>query len=206
MHEFLNAIIDELIETPKRINTRLRGILSDSSIKEFNKKNKLIEGIIQEGLVHPNSIGLTLSNTWRREIPNRTEAGFIDPNIPPKYEEGRFTSPSDILDPYRRRNPWEPTHYTEHEHYILNAKNYVLIDSKEIINIPSGYVGYVCPIQEKIQSGVSIDTETFIEAGFRDHITFSLFNRNSAGIVLFSSMEIAKILFMKAELCSFLKR
>ena len=198
------VLVEELLSLHKKIDVRLSAALSDKSIKKFNKKNMLVEGKLNDASFNPTSIELHLSNKWKREIANRVEVNYIDPNIPPKYEEGRFTEPADILDPHRS-NPWEPDHYTEHEHYILSPKSYVIIPSIEMINIPNGYIGYISNINSKIHSGLSIETESILEAGYRDHISFSIFNKNHTSIVLFSKMVIAKIAFIKAEKCSFLE-
>ena len=202
--DLIPTLVENILSLSENIEARLSPVLSDKSIKKFNRKNQLVEGILNEGSINPNTIELHLSNTWKREIANRTEVNYIDPNIPPKYEEGRFTESSDILD-RQQRNPWEPSHYTEHEHFILPPKSYVIIPSMEIINIPNGYISIVSPINSKIQSGLSIETESILEPNYRDNIHFSIFNRNQCSIVLFSKMVIAKLAFIKAEKCSFLK-
>lgn len=196
-------LMETFFSLHKKIDTKFSSVLSDKSIKKFNRKNLLIEGRINDA-INPTSVDLHLSNTWKREIANRTEVNFIDPNIPPKYEEGKFTEPSDVLD-RQLRNPWEPSHYTEHEHFILSPKAYVIIPSIEIINIPSGYIGLITPLNSKIQSGLSVETESLLEAGYRGNIHFSIFNRNNCSIILFSKMRIAKISFIKSEKCSFIK-
>lgn len=206
MHTLFSSIVNSLIKLPSGIRTYLRGVLNDVSIKRYNEQNLLIEGRLKEELLNPNSIKLTLSNHWEREIPNRVEDGLIDSNLPPKYEQGVFTPPSDIMDKRRRRSPWEPTHYSEHEHYLLRPQAYVVIKSNEVIHIPRGIIGVVSPITEKSQSGLIIETETILETGYRDQITFSVCNRNNYAIVLYKGMDIAKISFLKAEDCSFITR
>ena len=205
MQIIISAMIKSLLRMISKFKSSIGAVLNNESIEKMNEEYLLVEGKLQEYNINPNSIVLTLSNIWRREIPNRVEDGLIDSNIPPKYDEGKFIPPSDILDPRRRSSSWEPKHYTEHEHYILHPQFLVVIKSNEIIRIPNGYIGIVSPLTDRLQSGLVIDTETILEPGYRNHLTFSITNRNNYAITLYSGMQIAKIAFIKAEHCSFLK-
>ena len=197
-------IVDFIISIPQRITNFLNPVLSDTKILKYNAKYLLIEDKLVKTDLHPNSVSLTLSNTYRREVPNRTEESLIDPNVPPNYEEGMFTKP---LDPFtnskRRMNSWEPIHYTEREHYILPPKRYVVVETNQSMHIPDGIVAMLTPSQSIISSGVMWHCDTVVQAGYRGKLTFSLFNANNFSVVLYADMEIAQAVFIKAQASSF---
>lgn len=199
IHEIVSLITRDFNLIPEKISNYIRSILSDVSILDGNKDSKLIEGRINQSLLHPNSISLTLSNSWKREIPNRTEEGLIDTSLPPKYEVGKFTEASDIMDPRRRINPWEATHYTSHEHYILNPKQCIVINSKELINIPNGFNALITPLLSLSSTGMQVSCETLIQPCYRDIVPFNIFNASSYPTILYSGMEVARISFIKSQ-------
>lgn len=170
-------------------------VLSDETIMKYNKKGLLIEQPISEIQLQPNSVDLTLGNTWRKlkknvkhpAIPSamfNKNVGLIDTRIEPKYEEGRF------------EKHW---YDDEEECYILQPGEFILMASREILNIPNGILSFVQGRSSIARLGIQTEQAGLIDAGFRGTITFEVENQTKYQIILYAGMRIAQVYFFKAQ-------
>lgn len=170
-----------------------RPVLSDRTILKYNKKGLLIEGELSESQIQPNSIDLTLGNTWKilkdnSTIPARcpigkfTNEGAIDTSKPIKYKEGVFKYSED-----------------GREYYIIYPGEFVLMASNEILNIPNGILSFVQGRSSIARLGIQTEQAGLIDSGFRGTITLELFNQSNYPIFLYKGMRIAQVYFYKAQ-------
>jgi len=191
-------------------NPRNCPVLSDTSIREYNSKGLLVESSIADHQIQPNSIDLTLGNTWKTLSSNISRKSFrysqewshstldsfeeydqpiIDPRLPMKYEEGTFSTYTDHLNPGK-----------ETELYVVHPRNFVLMSSSEILNIPNGIVGVLCARTSIGRLGLQVELANFVDAGFRGTITFHIYNQSLYHpILLFPGMRVAQVYFVKAQ-------
>lgn len=166
-----------------------RSVLSDRQIMKYNRKGLLIEGPLQENQIQPNSIDLTLDNTYKVLSPNDTtdisdyvSRPCINPLNEIKYETGFFT---------RARN--------SREYYIIKPKEFVLMSSKEVLNIPNGILSFVQGRSSVARIAIQTEQAGLIDAGFRGTITLEVFNQSEYPIYVYAGMRIAQVYFFKAQ-------
>ena len=163
-----------IIESIKDI---FRPVLSDRTILKYNKKNLLIEGELTKEQIQPNSIDLTLGNTWKKAKYNSavkikdvtlgdkdsvsTIEHRIDPSRKIDYSEGLFEKDPD----------------SDREYYKLMPGEFVLMASNEILNIPNGILSFVQGRSSIARIGIQTEQAGLIDAGFRGTITFEIFNQ-----------------------------
>jgi dCTP deaminase len=177
-----------------------RPVLSDRTIMEYNSKGLLVEGELSESQIQPNSIDLTLGNTWKRLLPNQeqklrddiylgnkdsvsTIEKIINPKLPIKYDEGLFNLNLDTGDEYYKIMPGE----------------FVLMASNEILNIPNGILSFVQGRSSIARLGIQTEQAGLIDAGFRGTITFEVTNETEYPIILYKGMRVAQVYFFKAQ-------
>lgn len=175
-------------------------VLSDKTILKYNEKGILIEGPLSPSQIQPNSIDLTLGNTWKKLIPNKyiekkdiflnenenhtyTYVTCIDTSIPVRYDEGLF-----------QRDPARGVDY-----YTLMPGEFILMASNEILNIPNGILSFVQGRSSVARLGIQTEQAGLIDAGFRGTITFEVYNQTDQPIILYSGMRIAQVYFFKAQ-------
>lgn len=169
-----------------------RPLLSDRQIKKMNQKGLLIEGDLDPEQIQPNSIDLRLGTSVK--IPKwnylHTEFGnftnMIDPRHSIDYQEESF----------RDASAWGSPN---HKMFILEPNRFVLMASKDILNIPNGYVAFVQGRSSIARLGIQTEQAGLIDAGFRGTITFEIVNQASCPIMLFEDMRIAQVYFFKAQ-------
>lgn len=162
-------------------------VLSDRAILKYNADGKLIENTICRYQLQPNSVDLTLGNSWKKLAPNK-KYFYID-HVDPKYEilyEGGSFSRNLYIDKHK-------------EAYILQPGEFVLMASREILNIPNGIIGFVQGRSSIARMGIQTEQAGLIDAGFRGTITFEVFNQTAYPIVLYAGMRIAQVYFFKAQ-------
>ena len=174
-------------------------ILSDKHIKKLMLKNLLTEEVINDIQLQPNSIDLTLGNTYKKlkanshqsnslnKIPvfkhaDAETAWLVDPRYPMEYEEGTFN-----------------TDENGNEYYIIQPNEFVLMASNEIIKIPNGIIGLICGRSSIARLGLQTEQAGFIDAGFRGTLTLEIHNQNHHPIILWSGMRIAQVYFMESK-------
>lgn len=157
-------------------------ILSDVGILDLNKEGLLVEQPLSDTQIQPNSIDLTLGNTWKKIKPNMDDQ--INPKYPMEYKEGVF----------------EKRMFGEYEtFYCVKPGEFVLMASKEILNIPNGLVGFVCGRSSIARLGIQTEQAGFIDSGFRGTITLEVYNQTKYPIILYSGMRVAQVYFIKAQ-------
>lgn len=178
----------------QRIKNRTRMVLNDETILRMNKRGLLIEGKINPEQIQPNSIDLTLANTWKRPITNahleyptdpEYDAPIIDPRKEPRYEIGEFKPI--ILD--GKETP--PA-------VILRPAEFLLMASREVLNIPNGILSFVQGRSSIARIGVQTEQAGLIDAGFHGTITFEVYNETDYNLILYEGMRIAQLYFFKA--------
>jgi dCTP deaminase len=177
-------------------------VLSDKSIKKYNDKGLLIEQPIKESQMQPNSVDLTLGNTWKVLKPNTQlfRCNSIDPRIPIAFEEGVFEVGrinDTIKNPHRTQG--DQIEYEEMERYIVQPHTFVLMASNEILNIPNGIIGFVCGRSSVARLAIQTEQAGLIDSGFRGTITFEVFNQSHYPIILYPGMRIAQVYFFKTQ-------
>lgn len=176
-----------------------RVVLSDRTILEYNAKNLLIEGILSQHQIQPNSIDLTLGNTWKKPRYNNIVDGkkIIDPSREITYKEGTFTP----VDP-ETYDVQMALHMQPASYYILEPGEFVLMASYEKLNIPNGMISFVQGRSSIARMGIQTEQAGLIDAGFRGTITFEVNNQSKYPIKLYSGMRIAQVYFFKAQYAS----
>ena len=184
----------------ENIKDLFKPVLSDKTIMKYNNKGLLIEGSLTDEQIQPNSIDLTLGNTWKKLTSNKIEykngniylgeensisiiENIIDPKIPIKYSEGLFNIDKD----------------TGAEYYKLMPGEFVLMASREILNIPNGILSFVQGRSSIARIGIQTEQAGLIDAGFRGTITLEVQNQSDYPIILYAGMRVAQVYFFKAQ-------
>lgn len=162
-------------------------VLSDRTIMKYNKKGILIEGQLTPHQIQPNSVDLTLGNTYKilnynskdenrlyRRLP---DVNLIDPKNKIIYEEGVF----------------------KNGEYVIEPGEFVLMASNEVLNIPNGILSFVQGRSSIARLGIQTEQAGLIDAGFKGTITFEVFNQTKYPIKLYEGMRIAQVYFFKAQ-------
>lgn len=170
------------------IKDLFRPVLSDSTILKYNKKGLLIEGKLKKEQIQPNSIDLTLANTWAKMIPNSTNDNgkIIDPRYKVKYKKFTFKKEVDEDE-------------IEREYFILRPKEFVLMASNEVLNIPNGVIAFVQGRSSIARLAIQTEQAGLIDSGFNGTITFEVFNQSDHAIKLYKDMRIAQVYFFKSQ-------
>lgn len=180
-----------------RLADPFRPVLSDRTILKYNRKNLLIEGELRPEQIQPNSIDLTLADSYRilkpntyalawsafaqAWLPDENQKPWIDPALPPVYEEGKFEE-------VNGRNV-----------YVIGPGEFVLMASKEILNIPNGIISFVQGRSSIARLAIQTEQAGLIDAGFRGTITFEVFNQSEYPIMMIEGMRVAQVYFFKAQ-------
>lgn len=169
-----------------------RPVLSDRSIMRYNKKGLLIEQPLSKQQLQPNSIDLTLGDTWKVLKPNSHihSRDVIDPRFAAEYEIGEFHS-----DPLIGAEPPAPGV----RWYRLDPHQFCLMASHEVLNIPNGILSFVQGRSSIARLAIQTEQAGLIDAGFRGTITFEVFNQSEYPIFLFTGMRIAQVYFFRAQ-------
>lgn len=172
-------------------------VLSDKSIMEYNRKQILIEQPITKEQLQPNSVDLTLGNTFKIIKPNasRTVGTIVDPFIDTHreiiYQSGIF----------RTTNPYSEADitYDGPSWFKVEPGQFVLMASNEVLNIPNGILSFVQGRSSIARLGIQTEQAGLIDAGWHGTITFEVFNQSDYPIILYEGMRIAQVYFFRAE-------
>lgn len=172
-------------------------VLSDKTIKSQNKKGLLIEQPLRPEQIQPNSVDLTLAASFKKLKPNASRieargdkikfvnhpmANVINPKIPAKFIQGMFTEDGE-----------------GGRFYLLEPGEFVLMASREILNIPKGIIGFVCGRSSVARLAIQSEQAGLVDGGFRGTITFEVTNQSEYPIVLWEGMRFAQVYFLYAE-------
>lgn len=179
----------------RMITDLFKPVLSDRTIMKYNRKGLLIEQPIPDSQLQPNSVDLTLGGTYKHVQYNfidlvTRDAGaglqavlghklYIDPLKEIKYKSGEFE-----------------------DKIIIQPKEFVLLASNEILNIPNGILSFVQGRSSVARIGIQTEQAGLIDAGFRGTITFEVYNETEYPIILYKGMRVAQVYFFKAQLAS----
>ncbi len=167
-----------------------RSVLSDKTIMKYYKKGKLIETLIKSDQIQPNSVDLTLGESFKKILSNdtmsdsyvsggqlftRDQIAFINPSKPIKYESG------------------------ESKEFIIQPGEFLLLASYEILNIPNGIISFVQGRSSIARIGIQTEQAGLIDSGFRGTITFEVYNETMYPIKLYAGMRIAQVYFFKSQ-------
>lgn len=161
-----------------------RPVLSDKTILKMNKKDILIEGDLSPTQIQPNSVDLTLDTTITTL--NYQDGDVINPTDKIKYNTVDLKDSPAIIK-------------NGHYFYILEPGEFVLMASKEILNIPNGIIAFVAGRSSIARLGIQVEQAGLIDAGFRGTITFEICNQTKHPIILYPGMRIAQVYFIKAQ-------
>lgn len=163
-------------------------LLSDRSIKEFIDHNLLIEGMvngeIKDEQYQPNSFDLTLSDSIAHLFPNAGNSNTGKINLVDTAKEIKCIDENKKFDKF----------------YDVEPGEFLLMSSREILNIPNGIVGFVQGRSSIARLGIQTEQAGLIDAGFRGTITFEVYNQSKYTIRLYEGMRIAQVYFFKSEL------
>lgn len=167
-----------------------RSVLSDKTIVKYYKKGLLIETPIKPNQIQPNSVDLTLGKSFKKILSNdimsdtyesggqiftRNQIGFINPSKPIKYESG------------------------ESKEFIIQPREFLLLASYEVLNIPNGIISFVQGRSSVARIGIQTEQAGLIDSGFRGTITFEVYNETQYPIKLYAGMRIAQVYFFKSQ-------
>ena len=164
----------------------IRSILSDTQLRELISQGKLIESPIKEEQYQPNSIDLTLSNQFcylEANDYNEEDGDYIDIGKPIEYELFHFSK-----------------QYGGIEYEVIDPGEFLLMSTNEILNIPNGYVGFICGRSSIARIGLQTEQAGFIDAGFRGTLTLEVYNQTKFPIKLYKDMRICQVYFMPCAL------
>lgn len=166
-----------------------RPVLSDRTIMKYNDKGILIKEPIKLEQLQPNSVDLTLGNTWKLIRPNLTFKGssVIDPRNEIVYKEGTFHVGK------------KGSRYEGYSYFIIQPNEFVLLASNETLNIPNGIISFVQGRSSIARLAIQTEQAGLIDSGFEGTITFEVYNQSKYPIILYEGMRIAQVYFFKAQ-------
>lgn len=177
-----------------------RPVLSDRAIMKYNQKGLLIEQPITKQQLQPNSVDLTLGDTWKLIKPNAEKIcddrpmlceDIIDPRRPIEYNTGEFNVGGLSLNHY--------TSSDDTKWIVLPPHKFCLMASQEVLNIPNGILSFVQGRSSIARLAIQTEQAGLIDAGFRGTITFEVFNQSDYPIILYTGMRVAQVYFFKAQ-------
>lgn len=169
------------------IKDLFKPVLSDKTIIKYNKKGILIEQILKPGQIQPNSVDLTLGNTYKILKPNSRDENRLYRRLPDVH----------LIDP-KEEILYESGEFKNGE-YVIEPGEFVLMVSREVLNIPNGILSFVQGRSSIARLGIQTEQAGLIDAGFKGTITFEVFNQTKYPIKLYEGMRIAQVYFFKAQ-------
>lgn len=155
-------------------------ILVDWQIRYYIKKGAIGIDPFNENYIQPNSLDVTLSDTFARHR-NYCEEFPIDP----------YVEDHDIV-VTRGRAPL----------MTVATNDFVLGSTRETISLPDNIVACIEGKSSLARLGLQIhQTGGWIDAGFSGQITLEMVNANVRPITLTAGMPIAQIVFFETEHC-----
>lgn len=173
-----------------KIGDLFRPVLADRTILKYNKQGLLLDDDLRAAQIQPNSIDLSLANSWAKPLPNdklKDGTPVLNPKKPVHYNEGKFYSielaDGSIID----------------SGYVLKPNEFVLMASKEKLRIPNGILSFVQGRSSIARIGLQTEQAGLIDAGFEGTITFEVQNETPDNIILIEGMRVGQLYFFKAE-------
>lgn len=155
-------------------------MLVDKQIKELIKSKVLEISPYDESLVQPNSIDVTLGNSFKWYF--KTDNDVLDTNDPESLGRGILS--------------------VERNEIIIQPNQFLLAETREKIKIPSNIYAELHGKSSLARLGLTIhQTGGLIDSGFEGTITLEIKNENCRAIKLYAGMTIGQITFEKVEEC-----
>lgn len=166
-----------------------RPVLSDRTIMKYNKKGILLKEPIPSIQLQPNSVDLTLAGSWKLIRTNSSFKGtsVIDPKLEIPYKEGKFHEG-------KKGTSLEGSRY-----FIIQPGEFVLLSSRETLNIPNGILSFVQGRSSVARLAIQTEQAGLIDSGFEGTITFEVYNQSKYPIILYEGMRIAQVYFFKSQ-------
>jgi len=161
------------------------------TIMKYNRKGILIEQPISKEQLQPNSVDLTLGNTYKVLKPNSA--------IPELNNFGGHRYLKGLIDCIDVRKEIQYERGIIDNRIIIEPGKFVLLASKEILNIPNGILSFVQGRSSIARVGIQTEQAGLIDSGFRGTITFEVFNETEYPIALYTGMRVAQVYFFKAQ-------
>ena len=123
------------MELLKDIKDLFRPVLSDRQIKKYMEKGLLIEDPINESQLQPNSVDLTLANTWSKLNHNRV---VIDKYLTPP--PGEHTSEPETIDVPIMEKDGVTHHRVKYPMHSISIRSANEVETRPIdLRIPLSY-------------------------------------------------------------------
>jgi dCTP deaminase len=160
-------------------------VLSDRTIRRLNRKGLLLRERVPDVQVQPNSVDLTLADTYSKLKTNSRVPGTVltcvDPKLPIEYDKDFF-----------------PFH-GDSQFYILEPKEFVLMATREYLVIPNGIMAFAQGRSSIARLSIQTEAAGLIDAGFEGTITLEIYNQSEHKILLYPGMRIAHVHFQRAQ-------
>lgn len=167
------------------IQDQFRPVLSDRTILKYNKNGWLFEKPLRPEQIQPNSVDLTLADTW--SIPNTNS---FDDNF------GEYINPSRRI--YNDTGKFREN-FNDKRAYLLYTGEFVCMATKEKLKIPSGIVAFVQGRSSIARLGIQTEQAGLVDSGFYGTITLEVENQSKHPILLIEGMRIAQVWFIKSQ-------
>lgn len=178
-----------------RIHDFFSPVLSDQEILKRIEKGELISPNtpISDYQLQPNSVDLTLGHSVRVLCPNAryNSASVIDPAKHQNYMCLSFEHQYKIGADYSLGS--------DRPILILEPQQFVLMASREILDIPNGIISFVQGRSSIARLAIQTEQAGLIDAGFRGTITFEVYNQAAWPVILYEGMRVAQVYFFKAQ-------
>lgn len=173
------------------LHDRNSAVLSDKTIMNYNRRGILIEQPIKKEQLQPNSVDLTLGDTYKVLKSNAVipEVGML----------GNHKYCKNVIECIDVRKEIMYEHGVIKDSIIIHPGKFVLLASNEILNIPNGILSFVQGRSSVARIGIQTEQAGLIDSGFRGTITFEVFNETEYPIVLYKGMRVAQVYFFRAE-------
>lgn len=148
-------------------------ILSDKSIKQLMKEEKLIVEPLKEKQIQPASIDLRLGNNFLKINENLMEVMTLEDEI-------EYVS-------------------LEREKIVIPPQSFLLATTMEHIELPIDLTAFVEGRSSIGRMGLFIQNAGWVDPGFAGQITLELFNANRLPIKLISGRRICQLVFARMD-------
>ena len=148
-------------------------IISDRTIKEHLKNNKLVISPCKDYQIQPASIDLRLGNSFLKLDENMMEIMTLKDEIS-----------------YVKYNT---------EEIIIPPNSFLLATTMEYVELPEDITAFVEGRSSIGRMGLFIQNAGWVDPGFKGKITLELYNANRLPIKLFSSRRICQLVLAKLD-------
>ncbi len=150
-------------------------VLSDTDIRKYLKKKRIIVTPMQDDQVRPAAIDLTLHENFR------------------VFRNNSHTH----IDVKKEFDVTELVKAKEDGSIIIHPREFILGSTKEIITLPPDLIGLLEGRSSLGRIGLIVHaTASFVQPGFSGYLTFEMSNISNLPIKLYAGMRVAQIAFL----------